>query len=296
MVLEDVSEEDDSLILQNVRISNRVIEKEEIREGVSKQNGVDINLSSIFSQLLQDDKDLNSKLTPSPPMLTIGSSSKMNHSDFDVSEVKDEIFNTQDREFNPVLENLRNIDDPLHSQNKNIDVKVTNEGRISGYFCSDTVFNLSDRVQNEIEIKVLDKGLDYLPIQKKMNEPELRKEFYEFCRRMRIKWYFRNKPTPQFSEVPCCKNKSSWRPPNGHPALEVFLSKFEKDLFDICKKQQTYSNFNSEEWKAMRSLADDRNLVIKKVDKGSCVVVSDRNDHLIEAEKQLSDIKMFERS
>ena len=46
----------------------------------------------------------------------------------------------------------------------------------------------------------------------------------------------------------------------------------------------------------MRSLADDRNLVIKKVDKGSCVVVSDRNDYLIEAEKQLSDIKMFERS
>ena len=55
-----------------------------------------------------------------------------------------------------------------------------------------------------------------------------------------------------------------WRPANGHPALEIFLSKVEKDLFDICKKQQTYSNFNSEEWKAIRSFADDRNLVIKK--------------------------------
>ena len=38
LLLEDVSEDDDSLILQNVRISNK--EKEEIREGVSKQNGV----------------------------------------------------------------------------------------------------------------------------------------------------------------------------------------------------------------------------------------------------------------
>ena len=80
--------------------------------------------------------------------------------------------------------------------------------------------------------------------------------------------YFRNEPTPQFSKVPCCKTKSLWRPPNGHPALEIFLSKVEKDLFDICKKQQTYSNFNSEEWKAMRSLADDRNLVIKKQIRG----------------------------
>ena len=77
LVLEDVSKDDDSLILQNVRISNK--EKEEIREGVSKQNGVDINLSSIWSQLLQDDKDLNSKLTTSPPMLTMDSSSAMNH-------------------------------------------------------------------------------------------------------------------------------------------------------------------------------------------------------------------------
>ena len=92
---------------------------------------------------------------------------------------------------------------------------------------------------------------------------------------MRKKRYFRNERTPQFSEVPCCKTKSSWRFPNGHPALEIFLSKVEKDLFDICKKQKTYSNFNNEEWKAVRSLADDQNLVIKKANNGSCVVAWD---------------------
>ena len=186
-VLEDASEDEDLLILQSVRISNKAIEKEEIREEVSKQNGVDINLSSIWFQLLEDDKDVNSKLTTSPPMLTMDSSSAMNNSDFHASDVKDEIFNTQDREFLSVLENLMGIDDPLHSQNKNINVKVTTEGRISGYFCSDTVFNLSHRVLTETEIKVLEKGLDYAPIQKKINEPELRKDFSEFCRRMRNK-------------------------------------------------------------------------------------------------------------
>ena len=186
-VLEDASEDEDLLILQNVRISNKAIEKEEIREEVSKQNGVDINLSPIWFQLLEDDKDINSKLTTSPPMLTMDSSSAMNNSDFHASDVKDEIFNTQDREFLSVLENLMGIDDPLHSQNKNINVKVTTEGRISGYFCSDTVFNLSHRVLTETEIKVLEKGLDYVPIQKKINEPELRKDFSEFCRRMRNK-------------------------------------------------------------------------------------------------------------
>ena len=124
---------------------------------------------------------------------------------------------------------------------------MASEGRISGYFYSDTVFNSSHRVLTETEIKVLEKGLDYVPTQKKINDPELRKEFSELCRRMRKKWYFRNEPTPQFSEVPCFETKSSWRPLNGHPALEIFLSKVEKDLLDIFKKQQTYFDFNSEE-------------------------------------------------
>ena len=68
------------------------------------------------------------------------------------------------REF---LSDLVNINHPLHSQNKNIDAKVTSEDRMSGYFCWDTVFNLSYRVLNETEIKVLEEGLDFAPIQKK---------------------------------------------------------------------------------------------------------------------------------
>ena len=92
-----------------------------------------------------------------PPMLPMDYSSAMNHSDFHTSEVKDEVVNTQDREFLSVLEDLMDIDDPLHSQNKNINVNVTSESRIFGYFCSDIVFNLSHRVLTETEIKVLEK-------------------------------------------------------------------------------------------------------------------------------------------
>ena len=44
------------------------------------------------------------------------------------------------------------------------------------YFCSETVFNLS-KVLTETEIKVLEKGLDYVPVQNKVNEPEPRSDF-----------------------------------------------------------------------------------------------------------------------
>ena len=56
------------------------------------------------------------------------------------------------------------LEDPLHSQNKNFNAKVTSEGGISGYFFSGTVFNVSHRVLTETEIKVLEKGLDYVLI------------------------------------------------------------------------------------------------------------------------------------
>ena len=46
-----------------------------------------------------------------------------------------------------------------------------------------------------------------------------------------------------------------------------------------------YSNLSSDEWKAIRSLADDRSIVMKMADKGSAVVVWYRVDYVKEAQK-----------
>ena len=70
------------------------------------------------------------------------------------------------------------------------------------------MFNLSRKVLTETEIKILEKGLDFAPIQRKINEPELRSDFEEFCRRVRVKWHFRNEPSPDFSNIPYVKSKS----------------------------------------------------------------------------------------
>ena len=48
-----------------------------------------------------------------------------------------------------------------------------------------------------------------------------------------------------------------------------------------------YSNLSKDEWEAVRTLGDDRDIVIKKANKGSCVVIWDRNDYITEAESQL---------
>ena len=43
----------------------------------------------------------------------------------------------------------------------------------------------------------------------------------------------------------------------------------------------------------MRNLVEDRSIIIKPADKGSCVVVWDREDYLAEGYKQLSDSSTY---
>ena len=56
----------------------------------------------------------------------------------------------------------------------------------------------------------------------------------------------------------------------------------------------TQSNLSGEEWKTLRNLAHDRSIVVKGADKGSSVVVWDRDDYLQEASRQLWDTIIYE--
>ena len=112
---------------------------------------------------------------------------------------------------------------------------------------------------------------------------------------MRIKWNFRNEPSDNFSEAPAFRPKSNWKPLPGHPGLEFFLNQLEKEIFCnlLTDSSPSNSNMSSEEWKALKGLADDRSIVIKKADKGSCVVVWCREDYIMEAERQFEDNKVY---
>ena len=258
-----------------------------------------INLTSIFENRLRDNSSIPQE-TLSPPKICTDTSLSGNTSNVLCTS---ENLDNQDFEFLNILEDLLkssdNFEKPVEraegKTNDSIQNKtsiITDESRLSGYFCSETVFNLSNRVLSDAEIRVLEKGLDYAPIQRKINEPELRHDFNDFCRRMRLKWHFRDEPDT-FSETPAFRPKSTWVPPKGHPCLEVFLSQVEAELFKMSSSSIRYSNMPKDEWDAVRSLADDRNIVIKRADKGSCVVIWDRNDYLLEAEKQLRDKKVY---
>ena len=182
-------------------------------KSVAQENEVeemnDLDLTSIFSSFLKDERNVTARNPVSPPNLIVDSSSSLNHSDTKVLDKEAALLTSQDKGLLSVLESIQNMNDSLNSRNQ---VSAASEGRLSGYFCSDTVFNLRRKILTDTEIKILEKGLDFASVQRKLKEPELRSDFQEFFRRVRTKWHLWNEPTPDFSNVPYVKSKSEWSP------------------------------------------------------------------------------------
>ena len=133
----------------------------------------------------------------------------------------------------------------------------------------------------------------FAPTPSHINEADLRRNLREFSRKMRCKWHFRNEVPQNNEEISQFKVKSQWNPPKGHPALEAFLNKTEKDIFSLIPEREKNYNLTKDEYLTMRSLENDRNVIIKPADKVSSIVVRDRFDYLAEAEKQLSDSNTY---
>ena len=122
---------------QNKKVENRekkvIMDKKvesRVLEGTSH-----VDLSLIYSELLNDESNVSYQ-NISPPSLILDSSSSLNHFNAQVLEDHTKIFGTQDKEFLSVLESIENMNDSLDSSNK---VSVTSEGRLSGFFCSESV-------------------------------------------------------------------------------------------------------------------------------------------------------------
>ena len=145
-----------------------------------------VALESIYDRLAEASSF--SEDPPSPPNLFSDASAVQNSSSsVNISEGLDE----DDNEFLNILNQFLNISDEasvtsnvhrnsldtfMHRK-KNV---TTTDKRLPGHFYSETIFKLL----TDAKIKVLEKGLDFASIQKKLNG---------FCRRMRLRQHFRSK-------------------------------------------------------------------------------------------------------
>ena len=159
----------------------------------------------------------------------------------------------------------------------NLQYRVDNNGRIEGQFlCTDKVINLSKRALSESEISVLSKGLKFVMTPKELDYSQIKVDLESFGRRLRLKWHFRE--SEDFSEYPAFRPRSKFNPRHKDVAIEMYLSKLEEELMSISAKGNNYRNVSREESEAINSLKSDRTIAVKEADKGSVVVVWDRDD------------------
>ena len=76
-------------------------------------------------------------------------------------------------------------------------------------------------------------------------------------------------------------------------SIEVYLSCLEEELLAISAHGNNFSNLSVLEQEALRNLKADNTIIIKEADKGSGVVVWDRDDYLKEADNHLTDIRFY---
>ena len=109
---------------------------------------------------------------------------------------------------------------------------------------------------------------------------------------MLLEWYFRN-DAKEFDRNKF-KPKSIFNPRSKDAAIEIYLSSLEEKLMDIEIPQNKYNSLPREERNALHNLKNDQNIVIKSADKGSAIVVWDRDDYIKEDEKQIVDKDTYE--
>ena len=167
------------------------------------------------------------------------------------------------------------------------------EGRLEGVFVNDNILNLSKRQLNNAEISILSKGLKFVTTPRFVDQAALKTDLEAFGRKLRLAWHFRNDENNPFEYNPF-KKKTNFNPKNKDVAIEMYLSKVEEEILNINTKLK-YHNVTKDERNAIDSLKDDTSIIIKEADKGSGIVIWDREDYLKEAEYQLKDANVYEK-
>ena len=167
--------------------------------------------------------------------------------------------------------------------------------------------NLSDHTLTYTELSLLSKGLTFVNTP---NTPDLGRIFEDLTkfhisirRKLAIDKLIKEGvlKTHQSSDPPSnhnrpfrkFKNKSTWNPP-GPSILETMCFLNETGLENSHLERPRRQNLRKTELTALNSLKNNRDIVIKKADKGSAVVILNRKDYIREGLRQLNDTNFYE--
>ena len=97
-----------------------------------------------------------------------------------------------------------------------------------------------------------------------------------------------------FSSYPAFRQRSTWcSERNRDLILEAYISMLEKKIFSSNLKARCHRNISREEQKALENLRNYDDIIKKQAEKGSAVVILDRDKYVAEAMRQLNDTEVY---
>lgn len=223
---------------------------------------------------------------------------------------------------------LLSFKDTLVTKSLSLNVSTNNNAPpiLGREFENSRLLNLSTHTLSADESNVLSKGLTFCPSPGPPDMGVIHSDFERFFRSLRLKTFFNNShfsdsqststeddttailsvlaQSQDFSlntEHPPFDNKKFWPKSNFDPKqvqrgnLDAFIKTVRFDLASDHKIRSPKPNLTSNERKALRDLQQNHSIIIKKADKGSCVVIQDLLDYITECERQLSDERYYEK-
>lgn len=147
-------------------------------------------------------------------------------------------------------------------------------------------FTLSDTQKS-----LLNRGLTFVPTMDFNWNQRTKFEFdmQNYHRRLKLAAYFRNSTKQHKVSFPMAK--SHWTPPAEKlpPEINFLVKKDQKDFNKHFKNYTEKPNLLPEEQDELQQLMKNTHIVIKPADKGSVVVILDRDQYIKEVDRQLSD-------
>lgn len=167
------------------------------------------------------------------------------------------------------------------------------------------VVNLSSENLSPSMKSLLSRGLGFVPTPKNISKAEIQRSMIRFKYNLVLQHNSEN--FSGSSSMWDTLYKKLWKP-KGDEEMKLLVNSFLqtsnvsvfKELFreideavDNWQEIQPVSNLPKEEQRALRALKCNENIIIKKADKGACVVVQDRENYIKEVERQLTEAEVY---
>lgn len=149
-------------------------------------------------------------------------------------------------------------------------------------------------------ISLLSKGLKFTPTPH-TNNTELGADIREFARNLQWKLYFddNNSGGGDSTNSPLRKNKSKKEPPNiKNDAMNICVKNLKKVAREVItsEERRKRSNLKFNEFRALKELSGNENLVIKSADKGGAVIVMNTEFYRSKMLMMLQDTTTYKKT